>query len=476
MKPSIAMIVTLAAAAAAACGSYGGSGDFGATVGGVKDLHLARDLIARGQVPPAAALLVEAMFAEHDLGLAGPPCAETLCLRGALGVAPGADGVPRGWLQVGLSSTIDPATYRRPATTFIYTVDVSGSMGWDYGPGSPGELARQLMTGLAPRLTADDRVAIVTFGSSVATALAPTPGDQQAQIAAAIDRLGEGGATNMEAGLVRAYELGRAARAAGGNVRVVLFTDTQPNVGATTPTQFDRLVTDGAAAGVGLTVVALGLGIGPEVLQSIANQRGGNAFSMGTPAEVEQFLADEDPWFAAPIASALRVGVTTGAGVTIDAPYGFPVGFAEDPTFKVESVFLSRRKGALLVSLAGDDLTDLAAELVLGYRDAAGVDHAATIPLARGGAPVDERGQWFGQEATARTTALALVTTAMHDAAAAYEVDRDLAISILAPAVARFEADAAALAADDLPVEVDLAQDLLRLMELGAPQGTLYGR
>ena len=39
----------------------------------------------------------------------------------------------------------------------------------------------------------------------------------------------------------------------------------------------------------------------------------------------------------------------------------------------------------------------------------------------------------------------------------------------------QLEADAAALGAPDLPVEVDLAQDLLRLFELGAPQGTLYG-
>ena len=122
----------------------------------------------------------------------------------------------------------------------------------------------------------------------------------------------------------------------------------------------------------------------------------------------------------------------------------FPVGFAEDPTFKVESVFLSKRKGALLVSLARD------------------------------GATLDERGQWFAQESTARATALALITQAMHDACEIYGASPAEAQAILRPALARFEADAAALAAEDLPVEVDLAQDLLRLFELGAPQGTLY--
>src|SRR5678815_624554 len=104
-----------------------GNGDFGATPGGVKDLHLARALVAKGQIPPADALLVEAMFAEHDLGLAGLPCDRTLCLRAAAGFAPELDGTARGFAQVGLSSTIDPATWQRPSTTFVFTVDVSGA-------------------------------------------------------------------------------------------------------------------------------------------------------------------------------------------------------------------------------------------------------------------------------------------------------------------------------------------------------------
>src|SRR5262245_41852193 len=143
------------------CGGGGGyGGDFGATPGGVKDLHLARELIAMGMVPPADALLVEAMFAEHDLPLEGAPCARTLCVRAAAGFAPDGGGQPRGYAQVGLSSTIDPATWERPSTTFIFTVDVSGSMGWGSGT-TPGEMSRRLMNELTDQLQPDDQVAIV---------------------------------------------------------------------------------------------------------------------------------------------------------------------------------------------------------------------------------------------------------------------------------------------------------------------------
>src|SRR5688572_13794606 len=89
-------------------GDYGGSGGFGATPGGVKDMGIARELIANGQIPPPDALLVEGMFSEHDLGLAGPLCERVLCLRAASGIAADDAGETRGWVQIGLSSTIDP--------------------------------------------------------------------------------------------------------------------------------------------------------------------------------------------------------------------------------------------------------------------------------------------------------------------------------------------------------------------------------
>ena len=113
---------------------FSSEGDFGATQGGVQDMKSARELIDNGRVPPAESFLVEGMFSEHDLPLSGGTCERLLCLRGAVGVAPTLDGETSGWMQVGLSSTIDPDAYQRPPLTLIATVDVSGSMGWHYTP------------------------------------------------------------------------------------------------------------------------------------------------------------------------------------------------------------------------------------------------------------------------------------------------------------------------------------------------------
>jgi len=466
----------------AACGGdFGGAGDFGATPGGVKDMSLARELIAAGQVPPPAALLVEGMFAEHDLGLVGAPCDDTLCVRAAAGVAPDRDGAVRGWIQVGLSSNVDPAQFVRPATTFIYVVDVSGSMGWGSGDDdrpTPGWLSRAVLHRLTDVLTPADQVAMVTYGSDVETPLPLISAADRARIHTAIERLGTDGSTDMESGLRRAYELGRQARAAGRtNVRLVLFTDVQPNVGATSPSSFEQMAAEGAAAGVHLTVLALGLGVGPEVLQSMAQVRGANAFGLSRSRDVAAFMADDYPWFTTPIAYDLSVAVRPSAGLTVAEPYGFPAGFDADPRLEVATVFLSKRRGALLASLAETELgalDGLAADVDLAWVDPAGVARSQPLHVARDGA-LDERGQWFAQAAVARTTALALLVSGMHDAAEAYGGDRDAAVAIMRGAAERFAADAAALAEPALDVEVELAEAMLALMERGAPQGTLYG-
>jgi Ca-activated chloride channel family protein len=459
---------------------WGGDDDFGATPGGVKDMTLARDLIAHGQIPPPEALLVEAMFSEHDLGLSGAPCDTVLCLKAAAGVAPERDGADRGWLQIGMSSNIDGDTWVRPPTTFIFTVDVSGSMSWDYDEEdpTPGHLARILLHALADQLGPEDEVAIVTYGSTVATPLDITAGDQQATVHAAIDGLHEAGSTNMEAGMRRAYEIGAAARERGrGNVRVILFSDEQANVGATTASEFETLVAGGADDGIGITVLALGLGVSAELLQAMSHTRGANAFSMVSSDDAAQFVNTEYPWFTTPIAYDLSLAVSPSAGLAISDAYGFPGSFAQDPELTVSTIFLSKRKGALLVSLdpAGEtELDTLAADIDLFYALPDGSTRTESLHAERGGAALDERGQWFAQPAIRVTTALALLVDGMHDAAAEYASNPELAETIMQTTRDRFVADADVAAEPQLDIEVALCEAMLQLIIDRAPQGSLY--
>ncbi len=465
------------------CGlPVGGASDFGATQGGVQDMGFARELIAAGRVPPAEALLVEAMFSEHDLPLTGEPTADLLGLRAAAGWCPDATGAAAAWVQVGLSSSVDMETYVRPSVSLVACVDVSGSMGWTYETGSgesptPGQVARALLRVIAPQLGAADEFAVVTYDSTVRTPLPFTSGDNQEAIVEVIDGLSAGGSTAMEAGLEAAYEVATGARE-GSDARVLLFTDAQPNVGAATPTEFERLAAAGADQDVGLTVFAIGVGMGSEVLEAISHLRGGSAFTLFDCEDVDELMADDWPWLLTPIAYDLRVSAAPAAGFTVAEAYGFPQG-GEEPQAELEvsSVFLSRRRGALLIRLApGEAVTAdaLGAVLDLSYTTPAGDAVARQVTVAARVRPLDALGACFDQPSVGKSVALAALVSSMRDAAERYEEAPERAAETLAGAVAWFASISESLGDASLAPELKLASDMLSLVREGAPQGDMY--
>ena len=288
-------------------GPSGGAG-FGATQGGVQDMSFARDVVDNGRVPPPEAFVVEAMFSEHDLPIDGEPCDTLLCLRAAGGLAPDAHGEHSAWVQVGMSSTIDPEAFERPSLSVVAVVDVSGSMGWGYGGDyTPGALSKALLTELSQRLDKADRVSIVTYGSESKVLLNPVNGSEQDRIVNAIGSLREAGSTNMEAGLRLGYQIAGGEVGKAEQVRVMLFTDVQPNVGASSASEFELLTQEAADGGVGLTVFALGLGLNPDVLRGMSQIRDANAFSLTKQEHVPELMEDSWPWMVSPIAYDLEL-------------------------------------------------------------------------------------------------------------------------------------------------------------------------
>ena len=482
--PRITLFLTLALGVG--CGAVDASGGlssgpsgaagFGATQGGVQDMSFARDVVDNGRVPPPEAFSAEAMFSEHDLPIEGDACDTLLCLRAAGGIAPDASGEPSAWVQVGMSSTIDPDAFERSSLSIVAVVDVSGSMGWGYGGDySPSTLSKALLMEVSQRLGEADRFAIVTYGSQSKVLLSPVSGSERDPIVRAIQSLREDGSTNMEAGLrlgyqIAADEVGRAEQ-----VRVMLFTDVQPNVGLTTASEFERLTEEAADGGVGLTVFALGLGLNPDVLRGMSQIRNANAFSLTKQEHVPELMEDSWPWMVSPIAYDLELRATATEGFVVADGYGFPESTTRETSLSVSTVFLSKRRGALLLRFAADGdvaLEDLSTELSLEYRTTDGEriteSFRKTFSAFTDEAP-------FEQDGVRRTVLLARLVTAMKEAAELYASDRDSAIAILQTAHGQFEESLAQREDPGLDSERAFSAELLALMREGAQQASFYG-
>ncbi len=481
MKIKSWLFIVVLWASPLACGGLMDSG-MGATPGGVQDMGLARELVENGMVPNAECFSVEGMFSEHELGLEGEACDTTLCLRGGLGLAPDLDGRDMAWFQVGLSSSLNIEEFTRPPLTVVACVDVSGSMGWSYlgdegSDPSPAALTRRLLGALAAELGEGDQLAIVAFGSDVETVLTLTPGTEQDRIRRAIEELQDNGSTNMEAGLSRAFEI--AAEAGGeGQRRVMLFTDMQPNVGATTDTEFERMVVAAAGRDLGLTVFGMGMGLGQELLDAMVHLRGGNAFSLFEYDDVAELISDDWPWLACPIAHELKVLMTLPEGFKLGQAYGFPGDHdLRQAGMEVASVFLSKRRGAMLLRVEAEEAEALSALSLAGqidFEDLSGQAHQTQLTATADGISVDARGHGYSQAAVARTVSLALMVDGMQRAAERYAVNRSDAVDLMKQVVNRLASDIGATGDEALETELSFARDLLGLMEEGAPQGNFY--
>lgn len=446
----------------AGCNAMAGS-SLGATPGGIKDLRVARSLVAEGRLPSADMIVVEGMLSEHDLPLPSRPCTNRLCLSAAGGVANTIDGPRSGWVQIGLSSSIDMESFERDPIAAVMVVDVSGSMGWGANAESPGELARALLRRLDVELDEHDRVNIVTYGSRASVQLGWVAGND-ARIASVISNLEEDGSTNMEAGVRLAYEQASSFAEEGFQQRLFLFTDENPNVGAVEASAFESMVANGASEGVGMTVFGLGGSLNESTMAAMSHVRLANAYSAARLDDVTAIFEESWPWMAAPIARDLNIKLRTGDDISVGATYGMPQGeHPHEVELSVSTVFLSRKNGALLVRLDADDAAALAGASVhatIVYEDLL-AGHMSesfdvTLPSAEDAAPV------FEAPSTDEAVALALMADGLHDALELDDSAQREALCV--DLLARVHEDAARIDRPDFDTEVQFAEALVALI------------
>ena len=177
-----------------------------------------------------------------------------------------------------------------PNSNFVFLIDVSGSMSYQ----NKLPLLKESMKVLVNQLREKDRVSIVVYAGAAGLVLPPTSGNNKETIIKSLENLNAGGSTAGGAGIELAYKIASENFIKGGNNRVILATDGDFNVGASSNKEMETLIEEKRKSGVFLTCLGYGMGnYKDSKMETLADKGNGNYAYIDNIQEANRFLGKE---------------------------------------------------------------------------------------------------------------------------------------------------------------------------------------
>ena len=236
---------------------------------------------------PENSVRIEEMLNYFDYDYAGPKGNEPFGVNTEITACPWNDDSLL--LSIGLK-TEDIDFSNTPDSNLVFLIDVSGSMNdYDKLP-----LLQEAFCMLTDELSDKDRVSIVTYANGVNIVLAGEKGSNGRKIKRAINDLFASGGTNGGEGIQTAYKLAEKNFIKGGNNRIILATDGDLNIGLTSVSELEDLISKKKESGVYLSVLGFGTGnIKDNRMETLADKGNGNYSYIDSVREAKKVMVDE---------------------------------------------------------------------------------------------------------------------------------------------------------------------------------------
>jgi Ca-activated chloride channel homolog len=246
-----------------------------------------RRFISNNQVPQKDIVRIEEMINYFDYDYPQPKGEHPFQVFTEISENPWNDNTKL--IMIGLQGK-DIDYSKADPSNLVFLMDVSGSM----GQANKLPLVKQSLNKLIDQLSEKDRIAIVVYAGAAGLVLPSTPASDKATIKKALDNLQAGGSTAGGQGIELAYKTAVDHLIEGGNNRVILCTDGDFNVGASSDAEMVRLIEEKRNSGVYLTICGFGMGnYKDSKMEKIANNGNGNYFYIDTEKEAEKvFVTD----------------------------------------------------------------------------------------------------------------------------------------------------------------------------------------
>ncbi|TXB64818.1 DUF3520 domain-containing protein [Vicingus serpentipes] len=246
-----------------------------------------RRFITNGQNPPADAVRIEEMINYFSYDYPQPKGEHPFSITTEMSDCP--------WnknnklIHIGLQGKkMDMSEL--PSSNLVFLLDVSGSM----SSLNKLPLLKKSFNLLVNNLTENDRVAIVVYAGAAGLVLPSTPGNDKERIMEALNNLNAGGSTAGGAGIKLAYKIAQENFIKEGNNRIILATDGDFNIGASSDGEMTRLIEEKRKSGVYLTCLGFGMGnYKDSKMETLADKGNGNYAYIDNILEAKKVLVTE---------------------------------------------------------------------------------------------------------------------------------------------------------------------------------------
>ncbi|XLS27583.1 von Willebrand factor type A domain-containing protein [Flavobacteriaceae bacterium M23B6Z8] len=246
-----------------------------------------RRMINNGEQIPVDAVKIEEMINYFDYAYPQPTGDHPFAIQTDLAVTPWNPDTQL--VRIGLQGKAIE-NKNLPPSNLVFLIDVSGSM----NSTNKLPLLKSAFKLLVNQLREKDRVSIVVYAGAAGVVLKPTSGADKQTILDALDKLRAGGSTAGGEGIELAYALASKHFRKNGNNRVILATDGDFNVGASSDASMEELIVEKRKSGVFLSVLGFGMGnYKDSKLEILADKGNGNHAYIDTMQEAQHIFGKE---------------------------------------------------------------------------------------------------------------------------------------------------------------------------------------
>ncbi len=212
------------------------------------------------------------------------------------------------------------------------------------------ESAKQCVQTVLDQLNTGDRFAIVLFNSnaSVMQRMNLVSQTNMGTVRRNVGNITAGGSTNMAAGMEMAerelnnfYEMNSYEY----ENRIIFLTDAMPNTGDVSGSGLINMVERNADSRIYTTFIGIGVDFNTELIDMITKTKGANYYSVHSPRQFRERMADEFDFMVTPLVFDLQLNLQS-SGWKIAKVFGSPE--ADEATGRlmtISTLFPSKKEG-----------------------------------------------------------------------------------------------------------------------------------